>query len=125
MILMLMRKLGLPVPVPQGYELLIQAIAAPGQGSEHQQPAQIERNSGKGVIELEPSEMTENEFPVMVVSNVAAGDAAQQYQISGSGVIDVGRDVHEILSKPPQGNRSTKGVPGLCQKDNKTYERYH
>lgn len=40
---------------------------------------------------------------------------AQQRQITGPGVVDVGCDIHEILPKPPAGHRGAKGIAGLQQ----------
>ena len=50
-------------------------------------------------------------MPVVKVGVIAPDVASEEGQLQGSGIIDVRRNIHKALSRPPERHRGGKWVP--------------
>ena len=47
----------------------------------------------------------QKEFPIVVVHGFPAGNASQQHEFEVAGVVDIGGQIHQTLTQPPEGYR--------------------
>ena len=72
----------------------------------------------QGPVEVQQPDLVEEVIPVVeAVGGRVAEVAAHQGQDPGTGIIDVGGDVEEVLTEPPERHRGAEGVAGLHQQD--------
>lgn len=95
-----MSRAGLPV---QSSVLSMQEYRAPGQRQQHQHRPDAVRQLGQTVVILQPAEHGEEIVPVVRI-DFLAGEPTEQQEIHCTSIVDVGRDVHEVFGRPPQGD---------------------
>ncbi len=84
-------------------ELFEKVIPGPCEGSKHEHNAKAVCHVSQGMVVTEQPDLIEDEFPIVVtIIRLPAGDAAQEHQLLGSGIVDVRGDVHKVFTEPPQ-----------------------
>lgn len=63
---------------------------------------------------LQPAKGSQDVFPIVAI-RLLSGDAPQENEIEGPGVINIGCNVDEILADPPKAGRSTEVLSGAKQ----------
>ena len=69
---------------------------------------------------LKQAQPAENVLPVVVALDLFSRHAAEQHQVQSPGIIEVRRDIQEILADPPQAHRGCKWITILHQKGGQT-----
>lgn len=79
---------------------------------------------GDEVVVAEQAGFCEDEFPVVeAVGGGMAEIAAEEGQLAGPGIIDVGGDVEKVLSQPPEADSGSERIPGFEQQDEEADQR--
>ena len=78
---------------------------------------------GQAMVVLQPAQHGEKIVPVVPV-RFFSRDPTQQHEIHGPRIMDVGRNVHEVLRRPPQANRGAEWIASLHQERAETDDRH-
>ena len=97
--------------------------ASPKKRGEHHDDADIVREVGQPMIPFQQAQHRQDVVPVMSVGFFAR-HTADEHEIKYSGIVDVGRDVHQTLCRPPQSHRSPERVTSFYQECHETDHRH-
>lgn len=97
--------------------------AAPEEGRKHEEDTDIVCEVSQPMIPFQQAQHCQNIIPVVPVSFLS-GHAADQHKVQRPRIIDVGRDIHHALCRPPRGHRSPERIASLHEERDKTDHRH-
>ena len=97
--------------------------ASPEEGAEHQENPDIIREVREPMVPLQEIQHRQDVVPVVSIC-FFSGHAADEHEIQGAGVVDVGGDIHQTLRRPPQGHRGAERIMRLDQECTETNHRH-
>jgi hypothetical protein len=87
-----------------------QNVPPPDHGQNHQHDPDREGYPGNEVIVLKPSQLRKDDFPVMVILDLAAGNSPQKHKLARPGIVHIGGDIKKTLPQPPQPDRGAERI---------------
>ena len=97
--------------------------ASPDNGAEHENNADVVRKVSQPMVPFQQIQHRQNVVPVVSIGFFAR-HSTDEHEVKRPRIVDVGRDIHHALRRPPQGHRSPKWIPGLHQECAKTNDRH-